>query len=114
MREPLVPVSVRVNGPPGVACAVTEKVNMEFAEPPDGGVTCGRLKLAVTPGGGAVMLNWTGWLKPLTEYIVIVELSDFPCSIVKEVGEGTIAKSAVGVDETLGPGYVPEGGRLTG
>jgi hypothetical protein len=60
---------------------------------PDGGVTCGGLKLGVTPDGASGTVNWTSWLKPFADATVIVEVPELPRWIVKEVGKAVTEKS---------------------
>lgn len=77
--------------------APIETVRVEVAEPPEGGVTCAGFKVVVTPGIGVeVTERSTGWLKPCSEVIVIVDVSELPWAMVREVGAAEIEKSGGG------------------
>jgi len=96
----LVPVTVRVYVP-RAAEELTVIVNVEVADPPEGGVTEVGLKDAVTPDGRPEILREIAALKPLTEVTVIVDVPELPCCMVRLVGEADIEKSGVVVTVRL-------------
>lgn len=64
---------------------------------PEGGVTEVGLRVAVTPVGAPETERLTAELKLFNDVIVIVEVPEFPCTIVKEVGEADREKSGLGL-----------------
>jgi hypothetical protein len=65
--------------------APTRTVRVDVAEPPEDGVTDAGLGVAATPVGAPEMVKSTAELKPLIEVIVIVEVPEEPCTIVREL-----------------------------
>jgi len=100
VRAPLVPVTVRVTVPVGVA-APTLIVRVDVAEPPAGGVTEVGLKVPVAPVGKPVIERLTAELKLFRDVMVIVDVPELPCVIVSEFGEAEIEKSGLGVTVKL-------------
>jgi len=100
LNVPLVPVTVSVYVPVGVE-APTEIVRVDVAEPPEGGVTEVGLKVLVVPVGRPEIERLTAELKPLKDVIVIVEVPEAPCVIVKDDGEADIVKSGAAVTVRL-------------
>jgi len=94
----LVPVTVRVYVPRATE-ALTVIVNVDVADPPEGGVTEVGLKVAVTPVGAPETDKATAELKPFREVTVMVDVPEAPCTIVREAGEADIEKS--GAAETV-------------
>jgi len=83
------------------ADADTETVNVDVAEPPEGGVTEVGLRVVVTPVGAPEAERLTAALKPPTEATVIVDVPEPPCTIVRVVGEADNEKSGAAVTVRL-------------
>jgi hypothetical protein len=99
-----VPVIVTVEVPV-VAVAEADKVSVEDALPPEGGVTDAGLNEAVTPLGSPEAERLVAALKPLRLVTVVVLVPLPPWATLTEVGEVAIEKfgtgAAVTVSETL-------------
>ena len=91
-KDPLVPVTVRVNVP-AVAVELTSKVMVVVIGPFAGGVTGFAEKLAATPLGSPETVRLTGWLKSPTEVTVIVTGEELPLLMLREVGMAPRLKS---------------------
>jgi hypothetical protein len=87
--DPLIPVTVAEYVPAAVAVG-TVTVNVD--EP--GGVIDVGLTVVVSPPD-AVEVSVTGFVKPLREFMVIVEVPEDPALIVIGSGDAEIAKSGV-------------------
>ena len=79
----------------------TETVNVDVAVPSVGGVTGLTLNVVVTPVGAPETERVTGKLKPFNDVIVIVDVSEPPCAMVREVGDAEIEKSGGGTTTLL-------------
>lgn len=89
MSEPLVPVTVTVNGPD----AAEVNVRVEDAVPPEERVTLAGLRESVGPAGETVVARETVPVKLLTLVSVTVDVAEEPAVAVTEVGLIVIAKS---------------------
>ena len=81
--------------------APTSIVRVELSEPSAGGVTVVGSKVAVTSDGTPEIVRSTGSLKPLIEVMVIVEVSEPPCWMVRESGSAEMEKSGGGAGRLL-------------
>jgi len=76
-------------------------VKVDVVELSAEGVTGLGLKLVVTPVGAPETERVTGELKPFSEVTVMVEVSESPCAMLREVGEAEIEKSGAAVTVRL-------------
>jgi len=68
----------------------TLRVSVEVPEP--GAAMLLGLKLAVTPDGKPVADRLTAWLNPLSNVVVTVDVPEFPCWTVSDVGDTASVK----------------------
>jgi len=67
--------------------------SVDVARPPDEGVTEVGDNVQVAPVGHPETLMFTAELKPFNDAMVIVELAEPPCWIVRELGDAEMEKS---------------------
>jgi hypothetical protein len=76
-------------------------VSLRVEEPEPGAATDVGVKVAVTPDGRPLADKPIAELKPFSAAVVTVVLPDFPRTIVNEVGDALMEKSAVGAEVTV-------------
>ncbi len=81
--------------------AVVATVNVELAEPPEGGVTEARSKVQLAFAGQPVTDSATELLKPFSDVTVTVEVPVWPAVSVRDVGLVEIEKSGVAGPQPL-------------
>lgn len=79
----------------GVTDASSDIVSVDVAWPFDGGIIEVWLNVPVAPVGSPVIVKVTSELKPFMDAIVIVDVPEVSCGIVREVGDAAIEKSGV-------------------
>jgi hypothetical protein len=100
--EPDVPVTVTVKVPV-VAVPEADRVSVELALPPAGGVTEDGANDAVTPLGRPEALSETAELNPLRLLTVMVLVPEPPWVTLTEDGEADMPKSGTGAPVTVRP-----------